>query len=1175
MDDTTRELKHPPAQPGAPGRQVSLADKFDLGATRVLLSGTQAIVRLMLLQKARDRAAGHNTAGFVTGYRGSPVGAIDQQMQRAGSLLDANDIVFQPGLNEDLAATACWGTQQAEMRGEGKHDGVFALWYAKGPGVDRSGDVFRHANLAGTSKLGGVIALMGDDHTAESSTSAHQSEFHFVDVMMPVLHPAGVQEILDYGILGWELSRYAGVWVGIKLIKDTVESTASIDASQDRIRTVEPADFTMPPGGLNIRPRDPVLVQEARLQDFKRDAVVAWVRANKLNTMITSGGPNPRIGVITTGKPYLDLRQALDDLGIDEARANALGLRIYKIGCPWPLEPQGLKDFAHDLDLIICVEEKRALIEVQLREELYGSQHQPVCIGKKDENGAWLFPVKGALDTNQIAITLGERLLRYHPSDAQLRGRIDTIRALQGRLAQTTDAGVRTPYFCSGCPHNSSTKIPQGSRAYAGIGCHYMVQWMDRETEGFTHMGGEGANWIGEAPFSKRQHVFQNIGDGTYNHSGIMAIRWAIMTKTNITYKVLFNDAVAMTGGQTNDGDLSVNKIARTMAAEGVTRIAVVTDEPYKYPPGETWPAGTTIHHRGELDSVQRELQNFPGCSILIFDQTCAAEKRRRRKRGTFPDPDKRVIINTQVCEGCGDCGVASNCVSVQPLETEFGRKRTIDQSNCNKDFSCIEGFCPSFVTVHGARVKKSTPEKQPQSLFDATTLPVPARPALSSQAYGILVTGVGGTGVVTIGALIAMAAHIEGKGCGVIDMAGLAQKGGAVFSHVKLAATPQDIHAIRIAAGQADLLLGGDFVVSGSRTALTALRGKAAAAVINDAQVYPGDFTRNADFHLPDERIRRALRDTAGEKLDFISAGKIATALLGNSIAGNMVLLGFAWQKGYLPLESSSLEQAIRLNGEAVEMNLSAFALGRQLAHEPALITALMSKDEKQAEPSTPSLQDVMTTRVDFLTRYQNAAYAQRYKAMIDRVAEAERSRTPGKTALALAAARYLFKLMAIKDEYEVARLYTDGAFAKQLSAAFDGDIRLEFHLAPPILGQRDPVTGHLRKRSFGPWMMKAFRILAAMKGLRGTRLDVFGRTQERRMERQLLAGYEARLEELCKGLSPANHALAVEIASVPEQIRGFGHVKERHITVAKQAEQALLARWHQPAPASVAAAE
>jgi indolepyruvate ferredoxin oxidoreductase len=1163
-----------PVQVSGEAAPVSLDDKYDLSKHRIFVSGNQAIVRLLLLQKERDRARGLNTGGFVTGYRGSPLGGLDQQLFQVRDRLAKSDIVFQPGLNEDLAATAVWGSQQAEMRGEGRFDGVFGLWYAKGPGVDRSGDVFRHANLAGTSKNGGVIALMGDDHTAESSTTAHQSEFHFLDVMMPILHPAGVQEILDYGILGWELSRYAGVWVGIKLVKDTVESTASIDVSPERLQVATPLDFVMPEGGLNIRPRDPVLTQEARLQDYKRDAIVAWVRANRLNRIVTSGGPKAKVGVITTGKSYLDVRQALEDLGIDEKRANDLGLRLYKVGCPWPLEPEGLKDFAEGLELIIVVEEKRSLIEVQVREELYGTPNQPTCIGKKDEAGNWLFPVKGSLDPNDIAVAIGDRLLRFHDEDAELTQRVEEIRAFQKRLAETQDAAVRVPYFCSGCPHNSSTKIPDGSRAYAGIGCHYMVQWMDRGTEGFTQMGGEGANWIGEAPFSTRNHVFQNIGDGTYNHSGIMAVRWAIGTKTNVTYKILYNDAVAMTGGQRNDGDLSVGKIARTMAAEGVTRIAIVTDEPYKYPPGEPWPAGTTIHHRSELDSVQRELATVPGCSILIFDQTCASEKRRRRKRGAFPDPDKRVIINSLVCEGCGDCGVKSNCVSVQPLDTEFGRKRTIDQSSCNKDFSCIEGFCPSFVSVHGAVVKKSVAPAPSGAALPAADLPEPVRATLDNHPYGILVTGVGGTGVVTIGAIIGMAAHLEGRGCGVIDMAGLAQKGGAVYSHVKLAASPEDIHAIRVAAGQADLVLGCDLVVSGSKKVLASIRRGETAVVVNTAEVYPGDFTRNADFSLPGERIRRALRDSGSKSLDFADASAIATALLGNSIAANMFMLGLAWQRGHVPLAAQSIERAIELNREAVTMNIEAFRLGRRYAHEPEAVLGLMPQRKKATPREEMSLSDLVATRSKFLAAYQNEAYAARYRALVERVAAAESQRTPGKDGLALAAARYLFKLMAIKDEYEVARLYTDGTFARQLAESFEGNLRLEFHLAPPILGRKD-ANGLPRKSSFGPWMLKVFRVLAMLKGLRGSALDIFGKTEERRRERALLASYEQLVDEIARTVTPDNHALALALLSLPEKIRGYGHVKERSMHAAQAEEAALLARYRAPNSAMELAAE
>ena len=640
------------------------------------------------------------------------MGGLDLQFVRLAKLFKSNDIHFEPGLNEELAATAIWGAQQAEMRGEGKFDGVFGLWYGKGPGVDRSGDVFRHANLAGTSPRGGVLALMGDDHTAESSTTAHQSEFALVDAMMPIFSPAGVQEILDYGALGWALSRYAGVWVGIKCLKDTIESTAVVDASLERVRPVVPADQALPPGGLNIRTPDGILEQEARLHEHKRDAVVAWLQANRINRTITSGGPNAKIGILTAGKSFLDVRQALDDLGVDEAGCNALGLRIHKLGCVWPIAPSELRDFARGLDLVIVVEEKRSLIETQVREELYGSPNAPVCIGKRDEAGQWLFPAKGALDPNNIAIAIGERLLKYRP-DSALEARIERLRRAQRALAEIKQEAVRTPYFCSGCPHNRSTVIPEGARAYAGIGCHFMAQYMDRRTDGYTQMGGEGANWVGEARFSRRGHVFQNLGDGTYNHSGALALRWAIDSKVNVTYKILFNDAVAMTGGQRHEGGLTVPQIARQVSADGARQVVVVADDPFKYPAGVDWPAGVTLRPREELLEVEKELSEIPGATVLIYDQTCAAEKRRRRKRGEYPDPDKRVLINELVCEGCGDCGVKSNCVSIQPRETEFGRKRAIDQSSCNKDFSCSDGFCPSFVTVHGARPRKSAARDQ------------------------------------------------------------------------------------------------------------------------------------------------------------------------------------------------------------------------------------------------------------------------------------------------------------------------------------------------------------------------------------------------------------------------------------------------------------------------------
>jgi indolepyruvate ferredoxin oxidoreductase len=1155
-------------------RHVSLDDKYDLAQERVFVTGYQALIRLTLMQKERDRRAGLNTAGYVSGYRGSPLGGLDQQFLRAKSFLDRHDVVFQPGINEDLAATALWGTQQAELRGEGKYDGVFGMWYGKGPGVDRTGDVFRHANFAGSSPHGGVLALMGDDHTAESSTTAHQSEYNFVDVMIPILNPAGVQEIIDYGLFGFAMSRFCGTWAALKCVHETVESTAVVDGNLDRVSIVLPEDFRMPAGGLNIRLRDTFLGQEARLHDFKRDAMLAFVRANRINRTIISGGRNAKIGIITVGKSYLDVRQALDELDLDEVKCNQFGIRLFKVGCPWPLARQELKEFADGLDLIIVVEEKRSLIEVQVREELYGSPNQPVCIGKRDEQGEWLFPVKAALDPTDIAVAVGERLLQRGHNEA-IAGRVARLKQAQSAIAELQDAAQRTPYFCSGCPHNSSTVVPEGMRAYAGIGCHFMAQWMDRSTLGYTHMGGEGANWIGEAPFSNRNHVFQNLGDGTYNHSGYMAIRAAVASGVNMTYKVLFNDAVAMTGGQRNDGGLTVPMIARQVAAEGARKVVVVTDEPDKYADDVEWPAGLTIHHRDDLMPVQTALADVPGVTVLIYDQTCAAEKRRRRKRNQFPDPDKRVIINELVCEGCGDCGVQSNCVSIQPLETEFGRKRTIDQSSCNKDFSCIKGFCPSFVTVHGAKLKKGEGIAAPA---DLTPLPEPALPAIA-HTYGIIVTGVGGTGIVTIGGVLGMAAHLEGKGVGIIDMAGLAQKGGAVYSHIRIAEKPEDIHAIRIAAGECDLVLGGDMVVAGTKKVLSTAKLGATQMIVNTAEILPGDFTRDADFSLPTERIKRAIMTAAGrEKSRFVDATRLATSLLGNSIGANIFLVGYAWQIGALPLSAAAIERAIELNGEAVAMNLAAFGWGRRAAVDPASVEALIA--ERAGPPSaarqlSQSFDEMVARRVEFLTRYQNAAYAGRYRDRVAAAQAAEAARAPGKSGLAEAVARYLFKLMAYKDEYEVARLYTDGAFLDQVKAAFDGDdLRFEFHLAPPLIARKDPTTGVARKMSFGPWMMPAYKILARFKFLRGTWLDPFGRTVERRTERALVRDYEAMLDEVLSKLTPDNHHLAVGLAAIPEKIRGFGHVKARHLTAAKADEAALLEQFRAgPAPMMKAA--
>ncbi len=914
--------------------------------------------------------------------------------------------------------------------------------------------------------------------------------------------------------------------------------------------------------------------------------MLAFVRANRLNRMVCSGGRTPRIGVITVGKSYLDVRQALDELGLDEVKCNDLGLRLFKVGCPWPLGRLDLMDFVSGLELVIVVEEKRSLIEVQVREELYGTANQPVCIGKKDERGNWLFPVKGALDPNDIAICIGERLLARGANE-ELAARVARLKEAQRALAERDDIAVRIPYFCSGCPHNTSTVVPEGSRAYAGIGCHYMAQWMDRSTSGFTQMGGEGANWIGEAPFSRRGHVFQNLGDGTYNHSGSLSVRAAMQAGVNITYKILFNDAVAMTGGQRNDGNITVPQIAAEMAAEGAKRVVVVTDEPWKYPRETKWPAGLTIHHRDELQAVQKELAQVPGCTVLIYDQTCAAEKRRRRKRGQFPDPDRRVVINELVCEGCGDCGVKSNCVSVQPLETEFGRKRTIDQSSCNKDFSCVKGFCPSFVTVEGAKLKRGKGISLPAAATDPTIVPDPT-PASINGTYSVIVTGIGGTGIVTIGAILGMAAHLEGRGVGIIDMAGLAQKGGAVYSHIRFAERAEDIHAIRVAAGSADLVLGGDIVVAGTKKVLAAVKPGRTTMVINLAEMLPGEFTRNPEFSLPTERLKRAISLLAGEAHTyFVNASALATALLGQSLGANMFMLGFACQLGALPVSPEAIEHAIALNGEAVAMNQAAFRWGRYAAVDSQAVAALARPSAEAADPArtlSQSFEELVERRVAFLTNYQSARYARRYRRRVEAAKAAEAAKAPGKSGLAEAVARYLFKLMAYKDEYEVARLFADPAFLRQVGSEVDvvtdeaaggKGPRLRFHLAPPLFARTDKVTGEPRKMTLGPWMMGVFRVLARFKFLRGTPLDPFGHTHERKLERQLVHDYEAVLDGILAKLSPDNHHLAVGLAAIPEKIRGFGHVKLRHLKAAKADEAALLDQFRSDAAPLLKAAE
>ena len=1123
-------------------QDISLRDRFDLAKSPVLLNGTQALVRLMLIQKARDRAAGLNTAGYVTGYRGSPLGAVDLQMAKAAAELGAADIRFQPGLNEDLAATAIWGAQQAELRGEGRYDGVFALWYGKGPGVDRSGDVMRHANMAGTSPHGGVLMAMGDDHTGESSTTLHQSDWAMVDAYMPVVSPAGVQEILDYGLYGWALSRFAGVWVGLKTMKDTVEATAVVDGRPDRMRFVVP-EFRMPEGGLNIRLIDTPVAQEARMIDYKRFAAEAFARANKMDRRVW-GKPGASIGFVAAGKNWLDLTHALTLLGIDAAEAERLGITTYKVGQTFPLDMDSFHEWAEGLELIVVVEEKRKLIEVQVKEAIFDDRSGRRVYGwhKGDswEHGRRLelFPTRYALDPILIGEKLGEILIEEGRGTDRIRAglqRLDEAR----KADNAKDLAARLPYYCSGCPHNTSTKVPEGSRAYAGIGCHYMVQWMDRDTVGFTQMGGEGANWVGEAPFSKTPHVFQNLGDGTYNHSGLMAIRAALAAGTNITYKILFNDAVAMTGGQKNEGGLDAARIVREIQAMGVKRIAVVYDDKEE-PDWRDFPNGIERHERAEMEAVQKTFRAIPGVSAIVYIQTCAAEKRRRRKRGQFPDPDKRVFINTDVCEGCGDCGVQSNCVSIVPVETELGRKRAIDQSSCNKDFSCLQGFCPSFVTLTGAKPKKAATKE-----VEIGALPEPKLPEIEGT-YNAVITGVGGTGVVTVGAIMAQAAQLDGMGAGMMEMAGLAQKGGAVHIHCRLAKAPGDISAIRVATGEADVVIGGDLVVTAGARTLGLMKAGRTGAVVNRHEIITGEFTRNTEFRIPTGDLELALQARLKGRLELFDATALARAVMGDTIYANMIVFGAAWQKGWVPLSLEAITRAIELNGAAVERNKRAFEIGRWAAAWPAEAARAL---EPVVVEKPKSLEEEIAFRAGHLTEYQSARLARRYRRLVDGIADAKLKR---------AVAKGYHKLLAYKDEYEVARLLrTSEAKARE---EFDGAFGMRFHLAPPLLA-RIGADGRPRKIAFGPWIARAFAPLAALKLLRGTVLDPFGYTAERRMERRLIAEYEADMAEVLPKLTPETLEATVALAALPLEIRGFGPVKAANAEKAARRRAELLA--------------
>ena len=1113
---------------------LTLDDKYTAESGSVYLTGTQALVRLPMTQMRRDRAAGLNTAAFISGYRGSPLGGYDQQLVKARKHLDRYDIVFQPGLNEDLAATAVWGSQQVGLSPGARKDGVVGLWYGKGPGVDRCGDVFKHANAAGSAALGGVLAIAGDDHTCKSSSIPHQSDHAFISALMPMLYPSSVHEFLEMGLLGIAMSRFSGCWVGFKVISETVEISSVIDLGQEARTFVLPQDFQLPPDGLNLRWPDPPLVQDARLQEHKGYAALAFARANGVDRLITRHDRD-RFGIVASGKAYEDVRQALAELGLGTAEQAAIGLRLYKVRMPWPLEPEGIRAFSRGLEEILIVEERREIIENQIKQELFNwrADVRPRIVGKFDHEDRPFLGLSAGLTVATVAGAIAERLLHLELPKGladRLRARAAALHAAEDRARTHVPPVLRLPHYCPGCPHNTSTRVPEGSTAMAGIGCHFMAQWMDRRTETFTHMGAEGVPWTAISHFTDEKHRFVNLGDGTFFHSGHLAIRQSVAAGANITYKILVNDAVAMTGGQPIDGELTPEQITHLMRDERVARIVLMSDRPDLYRPTDLAP-GTEIRHRDAIDAVMLDLRQVPGVTVIVYEQTCAAELRRRRKRGTAEDPDQRLWINPAVCEGCGDCSVQSNCIAVEPLETDLGRKRKINQSSCNKDYSCLKGFCPSFVTLRGASLRKAPAQQG----ADIASLPEPMLPQIE-RAWNLALAGVGGTGVLTISALLGMAAHVEGKIPMVLDMAGLAQKGGAVMSHVRISRADRPVAAPRIAAGSADLLIAADPVVADSKDCVLLCSPERTEVILNTHLAPVSDFIRQRDFNFRQPQLMADI--TAATRARHVhDFSALAKALTGDEIGANLMMLGHAWQSGLVPLSRQSILEAIRLNGVAVAANTEAFDWGRRLAHDPVGVTALA---HPPSAPAPLPLDALIAARAAHLRAYQNDALAARYRAALDRL-----TKLPSDEALLRTVAEAYAKVLAPKDEYEVARLYSLPAFRAGLEAEFAGNYRLSLNLAPPFLPGKTS-DGRPRKRGFGPWIFPALRLLANLKPLRGTWADPFRHGHDRKLESELLALYETDLARAEHTFSAETLPLIRELLALPLEIRGYGPVKE-----------------------------
>ncbi len=1146
---------------------ITLADKYQVKEGWVFLAGTQALVRLPIQQRLRDEAEGKKTGGYVSGYRGSPLGRFDMDLWQAEAVLKQNNIVFRAAVNEDLAATAIWGSQHVGSFPGARVDGVFGIWYGKGPGVDRSGDVLRHANSAGTSALGGVLALAGDDHGAKSSTITNFSDQIFIAAGLPLLYPSNTQELLDFGLHGIAMSRFSGCWVGMKVVTDVVEGGGTIYVGPDSPNIVLPEVPSLPAGtpmgapSLSIRPFDTALLAEERLYNHKLYAAVAYARANHLN-LISIDSDKPRLAIVSAGKAYQDVRQALVELGWSAAQLQEMGIRIAKVGMTWPLDPEFVRTLAQDVDAILVVEEKRPLLEEQIKSMLYDLNlpNRPRVIGKALgsptyglERAARVFPNNAEISPLIVAKVLLDVMLMLQPDCG-----LQTI-SLPSSKAPGPGSAQRNASFCSGCPHNRSTKVIEGSRALAGIGCHTIAMLNNPRTTGtVSHMGGEGAMWLGQQPFTDEPHVFANMGDGTFFHSGFLAIRQAVAAKVPMTYKLLVNGFVSMTGGQPVDGDLTVPQTIRELLAEGVSEVVLVSDEPEKYANADL-PPGVKVHHRDDMEMVQRRLREQKGVTVLVYEQPCATERRRLRKRGKWADPAKRSFINAAVCEGCGDCGTVSNCLSIEPLETALGRKRKINQNSCNKDFTCVEGFCPSFVTVHGGTLRKPAKvSSQTSAALPEPALPVFERP---TRSFSVLVGGIGGTGVVTIGQLLGMAAHIDGLACSILDVTGLSQKYGAVLSHVHMAPNAAMLHATRIAPGEADTVIGCDLIVTAGDEALSRMRAGRTRAVVCTDVIPTSEFARNADWSVDADAMLKSIRSVCGEQFFAANGLEIARALMGDSVASNMFMLGAAWQHGWVPVTLAALNRAIELNAVQVEFNRAAFLWGRRAATDLAAVQKVATPANviKFVPRNKESLSELMQRHQAFLTEYENAAYAARYRALVERVAKVD-GQLGGNERLAKAVALSYFKLLATKNEWEVARLYTSDAFRQQLASTFEGDYRLHFHFGAWPFGKVDQGTGKVKKAELGPWVMSAFRVMNALRGLRGTWLDPFRNSAERQLDARLLVEYEQETERLLKEPQAQSLNTLVALAALPQKIRGYGHVRETSAAAVAMERASLL---------------